>query len=126
MLALVGGGLLAGHLAFNDDLSSFVQLQLDDDAVGWVHTDEDHCTVALLTLNAFNVQNVLLAEAAHNLADLLRFVMTADHLHFVVLANWHGLDVVLLTQFARQTARHDLSANVRWCVEVRLAHLTTR
>lgn len=77
-----------------------------------MHADEDHGSVRLFTLHTLDVQHVLLAETAHHFADLLTLVMSSDHLHFVVLAHRHRLDVVLLTQFTRQTARHDLATNV--------------
>lgn len=52
--------------------------------------DIDGGAVSLLPLDALNVHAELLAVALDNLANLLAFVVAADNLNLVVLANRDG------------------------------------
>ena len=81
-LVLLGG--LVAILALEESLAIWVQMELGDDAVGWVDTEGNSGTVVLLTVDALNVDDIL---AAVNLGDLTITSLegTTDDLDLIIL-----------------------------------------
>merc|ERR1712054_410075 len=114
-LHLLVGGLVAlalklslrGVLALEDGATVLVQLELGDHHVRRVDAHVHGGTVGLLTGDTLDVDDVLLAVHLDDLA-LAATVDAADHDHLVVLADRHGLDVVLLGELLVEVSAHDL------------------
>ena len=85
----------------------------------------DSCAISLLSLDAFDVDDLLLPVHLDHLANLLAFVVSANNLNFVILPNGHRPNVILLSQLFRKRGRHDLPPNVRGCVEMPFAVLAS-
>merc|ERR1719331_857037 len=120
-LHLLVGGLVV--LALEDGATVLVQLELGDHHVRRVDAHVHGGTVGLLTGDTLDVDDVLLAIHLDDLA-LATTVDAADHEHLVVLADRHGLDVVLLGELLVEVSAHDLPPDAGRSSEVRLTRLT--
>lgn len=80
--------------------------------LGGVESNIDGSSVGLLSLDPLDVDAELLPVALDDLSDLLAFVVAADHLDLVVLADGHGADSVLGLQLLGQGGAHQLPADV--------------
>ena len=70
-----------GHNILGFDFPVLVELQFDDLHVRRVDGHVDRCAVGLLTLDALDVDAVLLTVHLNDLADLLALVVAAHDLH---------------------------------------------
>jgi len=122
-LVLVRG--LVAVLALEQLLAIGVQVQLGDHNLGGVEAQHDGGTVVLLTRDALNVDDVLLAVHGGDLA--IAVLESAAHdLHLIVLADGQRSHVVLLLELLGQRGRHNLAAQGGVSAEVLLAGLAAR
>ena len=68
----------------NDELTIFVHFQFDNRNFRGVNANINWSTIGFFTLNPFNVDAEFLAIALDDLANLLTFIMSANHLNFVI------------------------------------------
>lgn len=83
----------------------------------------DGRAIGLLSLHSLDVDDVFLPVNLDYFADLLSLVVPSNNLDFVVLADGHGANVVLLPQLFGERGRHDLAADVGRRIEMPLAVL---
>lgn len=72
----------------------------------------DSGAVSFFTLHTFNVDDVFLSVHLDNFANLLAFVMSTYDLYFIVLADGHRANIVLLPQLLGEGRGHDLSTDM--------------
>merc|ERR1712007_423275 len=98
VLTLALGKLLGGVLTVQDGTTILVELKLGDGNIGWVNTDIHGGAVALLAVHL----------------DHLAFAPTVRTTHddnLVILADWHGLDVVFAAEVLVKMSAHDLASH---------------
>merc|ERR1712159_886561 len=108
ILTLALGQLLGGVLAVQDSTTILIQLQFGDHNIGWVNPDIHRGAIALLTGDTLDVNNVLLTVHLDHLAFTSTLATTHNN-HLVVLADWHGLDVILAAEVLVQVGAHNLA-----------------
>lgn len=115
--------LAAGLDALQYALTVLVELQLGDDDLGWVDTDGDGLTRGLLADDTLDVHDVLETVYGGDLA-LTALVGSANDGDFVVLSDWDGADVVLLTELLAERCAHDGASDAGWGIVMSLARLS--
>lgn len=69
--------------------------------LGWMDSNINAGAVRLFSLNSLDIDHELLPIHLHDFPHLLPLVMASHYLHFVVFANGHRPDIVLLAKFFR-------------------------
>jgi len=101
----------AGGARLEHSLSVLVELQLGDDAVGWVDANVDGGAVDLLSLGSLDVDDELLSVDGRDSSGRLSLVVTSDNHDLVILSDWERSDVVFGSEFLGKRSGHDLSAS---------------
>lgn len=109
--------------ALKDVLTILVQLQLGDDDLGWVDTEGNGLSRGLFLYDTLNVDDVFETVDGSDLS-LGSLVGAANDLDLIVLSDWDGANVVLLTEFLAQRSAHDGTSDAGWGIEMSLAGLS--
>lgn len=117
--------ITAGLDALQDVLTVLVELQLADDDVGWVDAKRNGLTAALLSLNTGDMNNIFETVDGSDLA-LATLVGATDDGDLIILSDWNGADIVLLTELLAQRRAHDSTPNAGRGIKMSLARLSPR
>jgi len=109
-------------LALKDCPTILVELDRLDDNVARVNANGRGGAVGLVTMDTVDVDHPLLPVDLGNLA-LSSLVLSPHNQDLVVLADREGAHIVLSAQVLGQRGGHDLPANGRRRIKVRLAAL---
>jgi len=115
----------AGGARLEHGLSVLVELQLGDDAVGWVDANVDGGAVDLLSLGSLDVDDELLSVDGLDSSGGLSLVVTSDNHDLVILSDWERSDVVLGSEFLGKRSGHDLASKMGRSVEVSASLLSS-
>ena len=122
-----GSGLVVPVLQGEKDLSGFVDRKLGDLALGRVDRQVAGLTVLAILRHLVDVDAPALAVDSLDFALLaLATLFRAARLdeHGVALANGDGAALVLILEFLRQVAAHELAPHVGRGTEVRFSRLS--